>query len=222
MNNIIVNESCKNLRMLGYNGLNGKWRTSIGAVILSLILISMPALFIVILIEGNSGFESILINIETLLIEGPVTLGMSMLMLSLFRNKHKNFTYIFNGFEYFLKAVSLMFITGLFIFLWSLLFIIPGIIAAIRYSQAFYILADDPNKDIFQCIEESKWLMSGNKWKYFSMLFSFIGWAIVSALTFGVGLVILQPYIYMTQVAFYEIITGNLIENKLEEYKNEI
>ena len=62
-----------------------------------------------------------------------------------------------------------MLFQSLFIFLWSLLLIVPGIIAAIRYSQAFFILADDPSKGIRQCMDESKAMMNGNKMKYFCL-----------------------------------------------------
>ena len=74
---------------------------------------------------------------------------------------------VFTGFERYGKALGLFLFRGLFIVLWSLLFIVPGIIAAIRYSQAFFILADDPNKGIRQCMDESKMMMRGNKAKYF-------------------------------------------------------
>ena len=69
---------------------------------------------------------------------------------------------------------------GIQVFLWSLLFIIPGIIAVLRYSQAFFILAEDPSKGIMACINESKYYMNGNKGKFFCLSLSFIGWAILA------------------------------------------
>lgn len=66
-----------------------------------------------------------------------------------------------------LKIFGLSLWMGLFIMLWSCLCYIPGIIAALRYSQAFYILAEDPNKGIRQCVNESKELMSGHLWEFF-------------------------------------------------------
>ena len=73
-----------------------------------------------------------------------------------------------------LKIFGLSLWMGLFIMLWSCLCYIPGIIAALRYSQAFYILAEDPNKGIRQCVNESKELMSGHLWEYFVLQLSFI------------------------------------------------
>ena len=78
-----------------------------------------------------------------------------------------NVTDLAKSLEFYGKALGLFLFQGLFIVLWSLLFIVPGIIAAIRYSQAFFILADDPNKGIRQCMDESKMMMRGNKAKYF-------------------------------------------------------
>jgi len=101
--------------------------------------------------------------------------------------------------------------------LWTFCFIIPGIIAAIRYSQAFYILAQDSSKGVMQCIEESKWMMRGNKWKLFCLVLSFFGWALLAAIPVGIGYLWLIPYFSMTQVAFYELVSGNLRHETLEE-----
>ncbi len=113
---------------------------------------------------------------------------------------------------------------------------IPGIIAAIRYSQSFYVLADDPTKTIRQCVNESKRMMKGNKAKYFLLNLSFIGWAILSLLPMGmvsaavenmtdstvafmvagaIGSLFYAPvmaYINSTQAGFYEILAGHLIK----------
>ena len=152
----------------------------------------------------------------------------------MFRRRQTEAAQVFSGFEHFFKALGLFFVMSVFIFLWGLLFVIPGIIAAIRYSQAFFILADDPGKGIMQCISESKMLMRGNKGKYFCMEVSFIGWmllttfavALVSGLfdamiSSGVVMIIIEwilnlaicwvmAYMTATEAAFYEILTGRL------------
>ena len=145
-------------------------------------------------------------------------------------------TDIFLGFERFGKALGLFLFQALFIFLWALLLFVPGIIAAIRYSQAFFILADDPTKGIRQCMDESKAMMRGNKAKFFCLNLSFIGWAILGALPasildgimgglyvtgFGativsiIGGLFMAPvtaYIYSASAGFYEILSGHLIK----------
>jgi len=98
----------------------------------------------------------------------------------------------------------------IFVLLWSLLLIVPGIIAAFRYSMSFYILADNPDMGIMEAINESKRMMRGNKWKFFCLNLSFIGWAILGVLTLGIGYLWLTPYIEVTMIAFYDIANGNL------------
>lgn len=75
-------------------------------------------------------------------------------------------------------------LTGIFIFLWSLLLIIPGIIAAYRYRMALYLLLDNPNMSVYQCIRESKRMMVGHKAELFVLDLSFLGWYILSAVPF--------------------------------------
>jgi len=217
MNNFTVTETCKNIRGLGRQGLKGNWPIAIAGALLSVILVSVPGYFIETFIEGEAGFEAFLLNMESLLIGAPVTLGLSMFMISLFRQNETRIGQIFEGFEYFTKAVALRFVISLFILLWTFCLIIPGLIAAIKYSQAFYILAEDPSKGVMQCIEESKWMMKDNKLKYFSLLLSFFGWAVLAAIPVGLGYIWLVPYVNMTQVAFYELVSGKLRLNVLEE-----
>jgi uncharacterized membrane protein len=152
----------------------------------------------------------------------------------MFRKKETDYSQLFSGFEYFIKTFCLMLVMGIFIFLWTLLFIVPGIIATIRYSQAFLILVDDQTKGIMQCIDESKRRMAGNKLKYFCLQLSFIGWLILATLPAtiissifglitgnyfimqigafigGAGLFFVYAYMYTSMVGFYEILTGRL------------
>ena len=165
-------------------------------------------------------------------ITGIFSVGIAMFFMSIAGRRQVNPVDIFNGFEYALKSLGLFFMTTLFTALWSLLFVIPGIIAALRYSQAFYILADDPSKNIMQCISESRDMMMGNKSKLFRLLLSFIGWGILASLAsaivravtdsfFVTGLwsdfLILVTelpilwvivYIYATEVNFYGMLKG--------------
>ncbi|WP_306693868.1 DUF975 family protein [Streptococcus didelphis] len=92
--------------------------------------------------------------------------------------------------------------------LWSFLFIIPGIIKSLSYSQANYVLKDKLDRgqevSLNTAITESRQLMKGHKWEYFLLQLSFIGWAILSLVTFGLGFFWLQPYIQTTNAAYYE------------------
>lgn len=110
-----------------------------------------------------------------------------------------------------LKAMGLNLFMALFIWLWSLLFIVPGIIAAYRYRLAPYLMAENPNLGIREAVNMSKELMAGHKWRLFCLNLSFIGWGILSALTCGIGDLWLNPYIYAANAAFYVDRTGRNI-----------
>jgi len=120
---------------------------------------------------------------------------------------------LFNGFLFFTKIISIFIITIVLIFLWSLLLVIPGIIASYRYRLAFYILIDDPGKGALQCIQESKLMMYGKKVDLLTIDISFIGWylldmlvLIITPLPFALPIVSvwLSPYVGLTRAAFYE------------------
>jgi len=105
-----------------------------------------------------------------------------------------------------LKSIGLSVLVGLYTFLWSLLLIIPGIIAAYSYSMAPFILIDNPDIGVSEAIRRSKEIMRGHKFDYFALQLSFIGWAILACLTFGIGFLWLIPYIQLTSIEFYRYI----------------
>lgn len=255
--NIKIIEPSKNLRALGRNALTGKWKVAILAVIVYQLCMELPTVVLNSLFGTKPGLykmnagsnlsvyseiynsipsQSFLASIYVLLVTGAFTLGMAIFFLAVFRRHQVGVLDIFLGFEKFGKALGLMLFQGVFILLWSLLFVVPGIIAALRYSQAFFILADDPSKSIRQCMDESKAMMKGNKGKYFCLSISFIGWALLAAIPASVisaiPAVLYAPvfvqqlvtaiadlcmvpvlvYIYSSTAGFYEILAGHLIK----------
>ena len=97
--------------------------------------------------------------------------------------------------------------------LWLLLLIIPGIIAALRYSQTWYILSEDKNIGALEAINKSKEMMVGNKWKLFCLYFRFFGWFILCILTLGLGFIVLGPYMSVSFAKFHDdLMSDNLIE----------
>ncbi|RID87245.1 DUF975 family protein [Peribacillus asahii] len=102
-----------------------------------------------------------------------------------------------------LKLIGTSIVVSIFVFLWSLLLIIPGIIKQFSYSQTFFLLKDHPEYSILEAITESKVRMKGYKWKYFLLHLSFIGWGILSVITFGIGFLWLIPYITTSTATFY-------------------
>lgn len=102
-----------------------------------------------------------------------------------------------------LNVALVSFLEGLFVFLWSLLFIIPGIVKAFSYFMIDYLLSENPALSQERAFEISKQVMRGNRGKAFVLGLSFIGWYLLSLLTFGIGVIFLAPYVQMTYAHFY-------------------
>lgn len=145
------------------------------------------------------------IVIGPIILTGPLTIGLvSILIKRITTNSDVELADIFDGFK---KDVSgnilLGFMHSLFIFLWSLLFVIPGLIKTYSYSMCFYIKNENPEKDWKECLQESQEMMKGHKWQLFCLDLSFIGWYIVGALCFGIGSFFVIPYQQMSYANFY-------------------
>lgn len=98
-----------------------------------------------------------------------------------------------------------MFLRGLFISLWTLLLVVPGIIKSYEYMMIPYILAENPDMDRQEVFAMSKKMMTGNKWNAFVLDLSFIGWGIVALCTCGIaGIFYVSPYIYLTKAELYK------------------
>lgn len=154
-------------------------------------------------------------NIGSGILSTLFTVGISFTFLDWFRNPSMEIQPLKMGLQvfskkYFLRVLLIYIISAIFTTLWTLLFIIPGIIKSYAYSQAYLIYKDrsnlSPNEKVssLDCITESKNLMKGHKWRLFVLDLSFIGWGILSVLSLGIGLLWLLPYQNATKVAFYE------------------
>lgn len=182
MYNRIVTEPCKVIRGASALSLKNNWMMCITAFLLMTILSG-----ILIMPSGEpqtlgEALKVLILSLYGLVVTGPFTYGISKIMLMVSRGQSASVMNVFDGFSKLFKTMGLLLYMTLFICLWSLLFIIPGIIAAIRYSMAFYIMIDNPDYSIRQCIEESKALMKGNVLKYVILQISFIGWILLTSL----------------------------------------
>lgn len=109
----------------------------------------------------------------------------------------------------YLNIVKIMFFKNLFTFLWTLLFVVPGIIKRYEYSMIPYILSENPDIDMKEAFEESKRLTNGQKWQMFVLDLSFLGWVILSSFTFGLlGIFFVSPYTYLTEAGLYRRLRG--------------
>ncbi|ADL50697.1 DUF975 family protein [Clostridium cellulovorans] len=118
----------------------------------------------------------------------------------------------FNG-ENYKGIVKTMLVTNIFIFLWTLLLIIPGIIKAYAYRMVPYILSDNPNIGTEEAIALSNKMTMGHKWDMFVLDLSFIGWYILGSLLCGIGVFFVMPYSNATNAELYLVLRRNALEN---------
>ena len=119
--------------------------------------------------------------IVTIVIGGAGKLGYAIFNLKLVDNKDVDFKDLFSQFHRLGDGFCMNFLVGLYTVLWTLLFIIPGIIKGYSYAMTPYILAENPGMTATEAITESRRIMDGNKWRLFCLGFSFIGWGLLCA-----------------------------------------
>lgn len=146
----------------------------------------------------------IIISIIQFVIGSFVSLGLATYNLNLIDGKEASVGQIFCHTSIMGKAVWLRIRMSIFIFLWTLLLIIPGIIKTYSYSMAIFIMSENPEISAKEAMEVSKRMMDGNKWRLFCLQLSFIGWEILCIFTLGIGLLWLNPYINAATAAFYD------------------
>lgn len=145
---------------------------------------------------------------SSILVSAPLALGSIMVYLDVVNSREIKIETLFKGYGDIWNAFVVQFMTGLFTFLWSLLFIVPGIIKSISYSMAMYILAENKGMNPMEAIKKSKEMMNGHKMEYFVLMLSFIGWSLLGIITCGIGFIWIAPYMSATFANFYNIIKG--------------
>ena len=110
----------------------------------------------------------------------------------------------FSGFKIkYGRNIGTLLLVGIKVVLWSILFVIPGVIKSFEYAIIPYILADDAEISSKDAFKKAKQMMKGNKWRLFKLDFSFIGWALLCFLTLGIGTFFLIPYVNAAAAEFY-------------------
>jgi len=181
--------------------LEGRWETAIVAVLLGvLVFAAIDAIFGKTYISG--GFFIFCLR---LIFQGPISLGMVMFFLSLSRATNPQASLIFKGFDNWISAFLTLLAMSILIFLWTILLIVPGIIATLSYNMTFFILADNPDLKPLEALRRSKHMMQGHKMELFMLNFSFIGWLFLSVITCGILFILyVGPLYYATITEFYE------------------
>jgi len=181
--------------------LEGKWEKAIVAVLLGfLVFAAIDAIFGKTYLSG--GFFIFCLR---LIFQGPISLGMVMFFLALSRGTNPEASLIFKGFDNWVSAFLTILLMSFFIFLWSILLIVPGLIAIFSYSMTFFILSDDPDLRPLEAIRRSKRMMQGHKSELLKLNLSFIGWLFLSIATCGILFILyVGPLYYATITEFYE------------------
>lgn len=156
-------------------------------------------------------------SLLSFLIVPPLVYGHNVILLELHReNKLVEVTRLFDGFSDFGRIGGTMILMQLYTVLWMLLLVIPGIVKSYSYALTPYILKDRPELKFNAAIEESMRMMNGYKMKLFLLDLSFIGWILLTMLTFGIGLLFLNPYMSVSRIAFYEDLKAEQERNQVE------
>ncbi len=192
--------------------LKGNWASAVVATIIIIVIASIctgsstaPSLLrrISYAMIWSSGCWAVILTILVVL---PVYVGYLNALKKLHREGNPNvIDNTFNlGFKNYGHQIWTMLLMSIYVSLWSLLLIIPGIIKSYAYAMTPFILNDEPDLDADATIHRSRELMYGHKADLFLLDLSFIGWAFLCCLTLGIGFLWLYPYVYTAHAAFYE------------------
>ena len=217
-------------RRIARENLSGNWKSAIGtAIVASLLgglLTGASFLFSIRINLDEQGIRTIkeifphileiatvtgaissVLGIVSFILGGVIQLGYAKYLLKQHDHREPKFNDLFSMFDQFGAGFCQALLRGLYIFLWSLLFVIPGIVASYRYAMTPFIMAENPELSASEAITLSKHMMNGRKWELFCLDFSFIGWSILCGLTLNLGYIFLNPYCNAAHAAFYRNLT---------------
>ena len=189
--------------------LRGKWAVAIATVLVANILIESDVMYKVSEKFGLIGL-SISCSLISLFLGGVISVGLCKFLLDMTTKREEpRFETLFSQFNIYLKTLGLNILITLSVCIGTILFIVPGIIVGLMFSQSYYILSEDPSKSITQCIKESVDMMNGHKWDLFYLELTFIGWWLLTAITVGIAGLWVAPYVKVTETNFYLSIKNN-------------
>ena len=178
----------RQLKQRAKDVLSGNW----GVALVSFVLNSVICTVAGSIIPGLGGIA----------ISGPMEAGVDSIYMTLQREEEPSVEQLFSGFENFLNTFLAGVLRTVFVWLWTLLLIVPGIVASLGYSQVFYILNDQPELEAMEALRASKELMDGHKLEYFLLQLSFLPWMLLCVFILPMFYVV--PYISATNAAYYD------------------
>ena len=179
--------------------LRGNWGTAILVLLIAHVLLSA---------------SSMVVAVGELILLGPLETGVALVFLKLSYREPAEVGDLFQPFQNFVNTFFAGFLSAIFTFLWSLLFVIPGIVKALSYSQVYYIMSDHPEYTGREAIDASREMMRGHKGELFVLQLSFIGWFLLSALTFGLLMFYVMPYYQSTLTEYYRYLKESRSESQ--------
>ena len=191
----------KSIRAEARNRLSGNWGQPIGVFAIYLLIT---------VVLQNIPFIG---PIALIFITGPLALGLAIYFLNFLKNEESNLNQLFEGFKNYGGVLVTYLLYSIYILLWTLLFIIPGIIAQMKYSQVWFIMAEDSEISGNDALMKSKKMMDGFKMQYFLLALSFFGWILLAMLTCGIGLLWVIPYMQTSYAKFYEALKEHHAQN---------
>ena len=143
------------------------------------------------------------LSLVNLILGGVVQLGYAGFLLKQQDREIGSVKDLFSRFDYFADGFLQLLLRSVFIALWSLLLVVPGIVKSLAYAMTPFIMAENPGMKAKEAIKLSQEKMMGHKWELFCLNFSFIGWYLLAALTGGIGTIFLNPYVNAAYAVFY-------------------
>lgn len=206
-------DSITNYKNRALSALENKWGNFVAITFVYGFIIGITQI-----LSGDKDSPAILhlIGLVLFILALPLTWGYQTLFLGAVRGGEATAKDMFEGYnkELFSRVLTTTLLYYVYVFLWSLLLLIPGCIKSYSYAMTPYILKDNPEMKNNAAIEESMRMMDGHKLELFLLDLSFIGWAILSILTCCIGFLWLVPYMNMARVNFYEDLKKAAVEVK--------
>jgi len=168
---------------------------------------NIPVLFLCLIIIGAVaaviGLVPILGPIVVAFITPTLTLGYLTIFLNLTKGEKPKVETLFVGIPIFIKAFLVDLVMGIFVLLWTLLLIVPGVMKAISYMFAPYILAENHEVGVMEALDLSKKMTDGHKMDLFVLSLSFVLWVLLCMVTGGIAIVYVGPYMQATMMNAY-------------------
>jgi uncharacterized membrane protein len=236
-------KSASELRSKARESLNGKWSLAVKAGFIALFLgVGNLGSYILAAIDWFEKFQyndptghlfppvspslfpyyvfGVVCFIVIGVIGGMTVIGYSRLNLDFVDGKALSLRQVFSEYPHVLRGLSMTLLTNFYIFLWTILLIIPGIIASLAYAMTPYLMAENPEMGANEAITLSKKMMKGYKESLFYLYLTFFGWQLLCCLTLGIGYLWLCPYISATEAAFYRDVSQRYWEQNPTPYQS--